>query len=225
MDEAYEKVTKKRSKNVSIRVRIVEEAQITVCPYCNRDYINCRGDNVAGAQLDHFFSKSEYPIFAVCLYNLIPVCGNCNRIKSNKILEFVSPFDDTIDWENDIVFTYKPKGIKGCQVVINANGVLKNNVDEMKIRQAYEIHGREVEELLEKQIFYSDSQAEEFIKIFMGNERNGDKGENNFKITSNYIKKMVFGPEITQKDMKTKPLAKMLHDLHKELNIYPAKAK
>lgn len=43
-----------------------------------------------------FFSRSKYPVFAVSLYNLVPACGNCNRIKSGGSKAFASPFDEKL---------------------------------------------------------------------------------------------------------------------------------
>lgn len=207
--KAYDNIAKSEKDGASMRVRMVRAAEITVCPYCNRDYINCRADNVSGAQLDHFFNRAEYPIFAVCLYNLVPVCGNCNRVKSAKVKSFVSPFDETMDWENLELFTYDPKSISGSAVVIKDGTLLEENIKEMKIRQAYEIHDKEVKALLERKEFYSKSQVEEFKKVLC-----------KMTISDEEMKKMIFGPQIRQEDMRTKPLGKMMHDLHKELKIY-----
>lgn len=49
---------------------IVKKTELKVCPYCNISYTYSRGKAVT-AQLDHFFPKSEYPILALCFYNLI----------------------------------------------------------------------------------------------------------------------------------------------------------
>lgn len=102
--DLYEPLANSKKDYETIRVRIVKNLKLTVCPYCNRDYINCRAKDVSGAQLDHFFNRSCFPLFSICLYNLIPVCGNCNRVKGaiNKI--FVSPFDKNINWKEDITF-------------------------------------------------------------------------------------------------------------------------
>ena len=39
-------------------------------------------------QVDHFIPKNEYPCFAVSLFNLYPVCGPCNNIKSSRKVNF-----------------------------------------------------------------------------------------------------------------------------------------
>lgn len=207
--DAYTLIAKSEKKGSSMRVRIVKNAGITVCPYCNRDYINCRADNISGAQLDHFFSKSKLPLFAICLYNLVPVCSNCNRVKSAKSLEFTSPFDNSINWGNDISFSYSGSTLKDIKIIINTNGDLENNINGMRILEAYQIHGMEILELIEKEQMYNSTQIQELKKVLTP-----------AKLTDLEIKKIIFGPEITKECMRTKPLGKMMSDLHKELKIY-----
>lgn len=207
---AFAKVANAQRNKTTIRVRIVKEADITVCPYCNRDYINCRNGNVAGAQLDHFFSRTKYPIFAVSLYNLVPACANCNRIKKDSTEEFASPFDKDIDWDNDIYFEFHPKGSDDFAIEIKAETeTIQNNITKMRIEEAYQIHSLELKELQEKKLAYSESQEKEFKKIF---NRKG--------ISNNKIKRIVFGPKITSEDMRKKPLGKMISDWHKKWGIY-----
>lgn len=56
----------------------------------------------------------------MCLYNLVPGCGNCNRIKYDDMERFASPFDEEIDWENDIWFSYVPLDMNRKKIVIYA---------------------------------------------------------------------------------------------------------
>lgn len=208
--EAFGRVADSRRKGLSMRVRLVKEADLTVCPYCNRDYINCRADKVSGAQLDHFYSRSIYPIFAVSLYNLVPVCGNCNRVKSKKNWEFASPFDETIDWNQEVKFVYQPKSLQNIKIDIQSPNIgIQNNITGMRIKEAYQIHESEILELLEKQQAYSESQKKEFQKVLQKN-----------KISDEEVKQIIFGPKITQEGMRKKPLGKMLSDMHRELKVY-----
>lgn len=207
--DTYTPLTNSIKNRSSMRVRIVKNAGLTVCPYCNRDYINCRSENVSGAQLDHFYSKSDFPLFAICLYNLVPVCGNCNRIKSAQPLQFASPFDNSINWHEDVSFSYTGSTLKDLEIIVEALGNIANNIKAMRIKDAYQIHSTEVLELIEKKQMYNSSQRQEFIKVL---------GQDN--LTDIEIKKIIFGPEITKESMRTKPIGKMIHDLHKELKIY-----
>jgi hypothetical protein len=208
--DAYKRTADSVSKGYSIRVRIVNNSGLTVCPYCNRDYINYREKNVSGAQLDHFFSKLDYPLFAVCLYNLVPVCGNCNRVKSNQTMEFASPFDETIDWEKDLTFHYESDVNNMPKIVIKSKHVaIQNNIRNMRIEEAYQIHTSEVEELFEKKRIYSQTQQQEFQEVLY-----------KINLSEQEIKLAVFGPKITRDMVRKKPLGKMMSDLHKKLEIY-----
>ena len=207
--DVYDRVADSVKKGSAMRVRIVKNAGLTVCPYCNRDYINCRAEKVSGAQLDHFLSKSDFPLFAVCLYNLVPVCGNCNRVKSAQKFTFASPFDNSIDWEKDISFSYSGSSFKDLKITINSKGNLNNNIKGMRINEAYQIHGSEVLEIVEKAQIYNSTQIQEFKKVLSP-----------AKLTDLEIKKIIFGPEITKDYMRTKPLGKLMSDLHKKLKIY-----
>ena len=207
---SYKKVANSQKKGISMRVRIVNKTGLTVCPYCNRDYINSRDKDISGAQLDHFFSISKYPLFAVCLYNIIPVCGNCNRIKNAKLCEFASPFDNNIDWNKEITFSYNSRNPNGKKIIIeSSNEFINNNIYKMHINEAYQIHEIEVLEFLDKLECYNKTQNEEFKEVL------GD-----ISLTSEEIKKAIFGEKILIEAMKRKPLSKMFNDLHKEYKIY-----
>lgn len=206
---AYKDVADRCVEEERIRVKIIKNSGLTVCPYCNRNYINGRGKKVSGGELDHFFSKSKYPVFSLCLYNLVPSCGTCNRNKGSIDKEFVSPFDSSVNWEEEITFSYKFTTLDSLKVILNSSDKFNNNIRELKIREAYKIHDIEVKELLDKMQVYSISQMEEFSKVLW-----------DMNLTDLDIKYAVFGAEVTHENMKTKPLGKMYRDLHKKLGIY-----
>jgi hypothetical protein len=71
---------------------------IRACLYCNAQYsFSYKNDrqSVSKLQLDHFFSKTQFPYFSISLYNLIPTCSYCNQKKSSKefnLDEYVHPY-------------------------------------------------------------------------------------------------------------------------------------
>lgn len=207
--DSYSPLANSEVSRTSMRVRIVRNAGLSVCPYCNRDYINSRADSVSGAQLDHFFNRSTYPLFSICLYNLIPVCGTCNRVKGNQTSAFASPFDASINWSEDLTFSYQGSTLADLKIVINANGDIEHNINGLRLREAYQIHTTDVLELIEKQQMYSKTQRDELREVL-------DRTD----LTDLEMKKVIFGPEITSERMKTKPLAKLMYNIHKELKIY-----
>lgn len=80
------------------------------CPYCNEKKINIiklssnstKADKLkAYLDLDHFFSKSQNPFFALSFFNLIPVCHDCNSgdkgDKPFSIETHVHPYHENFD--------------------------------------------------------------------------------------------------------------------------------
>lgn len=68
----------------AMRRRIIIATGITVCPYCDRQYISYfMKDKVkyTTADLDHFYPKSKFPLFSLSLYNFVPSCQICIKIK------------------------------------------------------------------------------------------------------------------------------------------------
>lgn len=213
----YEKVRDKsclyKSVKQKMNVKIVVESKMLTCPYCNRDYINSRGDNVSGAQLDHFYSRKKYPIFTLCLYNLVPVCANCNRIKGDKEDEegnLVSPFDNEFDFVNKVKFSYKLNGRDDFEVDIKSNDTIKN-IELLKIEEAYKIHRVDIQELINKSEVYNRSQIEELVETM---------ASGSIAITKSEIKEMVFGKPLDPKDFGKRPLSKLKYDILKEINVF-----
>lgn len=208
--DLYEKVANSCRGGVKTNVRIVKESKISTCPYCNRDYINCRGNNVSGGQLDHFYNRSKYPIFSICLYNLVPVCGNCNRVKSNVDDDIISPFDESIDFNSSLYFDYEFDNNGQIVLDIVGDNGLENNIKIMKIKQAYEMHNIDVKELVEKAEIYNKTQTEEIIETF---------SELKVSLSSAEFKELIFGRTLKPERFGKKPLSKLKYNILKKLDI------
>jgi hypothetical protein len=207
--ELYSNVADSSKNKQSMRVRLVLSLKITVCPYCNREYINARGGQASGAQLDHFHNKDDYPFLALSLYNLIPVCSNCNRIKSTKKGPFASVFDKDMDFHSKLRFDYSKDKTK-VHIIRDPKDIeVDNNILLMNIEEAYQIHTLEINNLLELVDAYKETQLEEIQTVLKKH-----------KLSDEYMKKIIFGPEIKEEHLKTKPLSRMMKDLHKKLKIY-----
>lgn len=55
------------------------------CPYCRKREVTT---------IDHYLSKTKYPVFSVAPGNLVPSCSDCNKIKDN--IEFTSRDEEVI---------------------------------------------------------------------------------------------------------------------------------
>jgi hypothetical protein len=64
-----------------------------VCPYCDGE--------IGSPELDHYLSKSEFPLLACSPWNLVPVCRSCNDLitaKGDRPAITLGPPHSTDDW-------------------------------------------------------------------------------------------------------------------------------
>jgi hypothetical protein len=91
------------------------------CPYCGYQPVELVGVNTANGDpekalldLDHFFSKAEFPYLAISLFNLIPCCHTCNsRYKLTKEFGFnthIHPYAESFDDHFSFSIQLTPKG-------------------------------------------------------------------------------------------------------------------
>ena len=194
-------------------VWLIEELKITVCPYCNRNYINNMGRSTA-AQLDHFYPRSKYPIFALSLSNLIPSCYACNHKKRENEIN-VSPYDEEFKFDESITFSYSPISYNylndstQLKIDMEYNNQISSNINEMKIKEAYKLHTDYVQELIKKAEVYNDFKIYELLNNYNGLFSSKEE-----------IIRSVFGNYIDEKELGKRPLAKLTKDILKELGIY-----
>lgn len=212
----YDKLVRKK-----INVEIVKKYGIRSCPYCNENYIINReieeGKKYATAQIDHFFPKDKFPIFAISLYNLIPSCTSCNHIKTNRYLG-ISPHDRRYDFSK-ISISYSPKNV---DFLYNENGfdvdficddielkkLIDVNLDELGIRDAYSMHKDYMVEIMKKAQIYTNEYRKDMINEFK------DLFE-----TDQELIQTLFGNYIREEELLKRPLAKLTRDLLIEFEI------
>lgn len=164
----YDKIIS--NKNTGIAYEILEILNIKVCPYCNREYISTVTKNdtkIIRPDFDHFYSKTEYPLFSLSLYNLIPVCKICNLKKASKSFTYeknLYPYKEGI--EDFRVFLYE---ITDYNIKIERN--IKNqkykkfleNVDKLYLEEIYdESHRNEVKEIVMRKRSLEDLAIKKF---------------------------------------------------------------
>ena len=153
---------------------IIGKANVNVCPYCNLAYTYNRKEKVT-AQLDHFFSKSEYPMFSLCYYNLIPSCPACNHIKLDNSEKMSSPYEENafenmeITWRLFDGSNPDEKTLRelsnSIQIKISSNKVGDtNNIKIMKLNEAYNYHKDYASEIIKKMQSYLDEDSKKLIQ-------------------------------------------------------------
>ena len=178
------------------------------CSGCNQE-INGPTKVLNTAQLDHFFPKDSYPLFAVSFYNLIPSCYSCNHVKFNKDLKH-SPYDSSFPFD-DVKFTYIPKSTDKIEIKIDScNPDFINGIRILGIEELYQSHIDVVNELIWKKEVYTKSYRDGLSKILNQTDLELSEAEVNRFITGHYTDKENYGK---------RPLSKMVTDISKEIGL------
>ncbi|MBK6835046.1 MAG: hypothetical protein IPG89_12540 [Bacteroidetes bacterium] len=167
------KTTLKIDKKPYKASHFVRNLELTVCPYCNRNYIFNVSDNKKVrrlSELDHFYPKEKYPALYMSFYNLVPVCHNCNHIKSNSKAKYINPYKEFIS-DSNILFNIK---IKGANFITNPRQfklgwLLSNEYQEMfydlKLHRIYPVHKDIISDIIKKKFIYTDNYVEDVYQL------------------------------------------------------------
>lgn len=197
----------------------IKDIGITVCPYCNRNYIfnfQKKSSLEATAQLDHFFDKSTYPYFAVSIYNLVPSCSTCNQRKSKKSNDIYYPFIESFDKDlkfklkiENSGFYYDKNAIKIEKKIINNDKKVNSHIETFNIENLYNEHKDIVLELIQKAEIYNDSYIDELMQKYEGTL---------FKNREDLMRLITCG-YITDEEINKRPLSKLIKDISEELGL------
>jgi hypothetical protein len=199
---------------------LVKTLNVNVCPYCNRNYIftakKITGANGTRPELDHFFPKSEYPIFQLSFYNLIPSCHTCNHIKSNKAKpELKSPYFTSL--VDDFKFFCHPQDVESLYgrgrnykvkvVSKNNNQTIAKHNKTFIWEELYSNYGDIIEEMVWKRRVFSPDYKKKLTNLMK------------YRLTDREIDRMVFGNYTNPDEFHKRPLAKFMYDLARELKL------
>ena len=192
------------------RKEFVDSLGTTVCPYCNRNFVNSIKSRTM-CDLDHFYDKDSYPILAVSFYNLVPVCHTCNHVKKNQRIQY-SPHDTRYISNNIIHFDYYISGMdylfdkSDIGIEIEAlDPVIEGSINNLKLLELYQIHTDIVQEILKKAMIFSPEYIDDIYSAYDG-----------LFESKNEIYKLILG-ECVEDDYGKRPLEKMKRDIIQEL--------
>lgn len=191
---------------------LVKSLDLSVCPYCNRNFIRNLSDKRA-SELDHFYPKEKHPFLAVSFYNLIPSCKLCNWLKREDLVS-LNPYDENFDFQK-VIFQLKINSVdfiyneQAFDLMLDDSQEIKENIDKLKLNEHYQNHKDIVLDLIQKSVVYNDSYVEELFRTYEGTFfRN--KEDVLRLITSNFI---------SEDDLHKRPLAKLTKDISEELGL------
>lgn len=160
----------------------LESLHLKSCPYCNRSYtskiIKKNGNVYVNFELDHFYNKRDYPVLALCLYNLVPSCHTCNHIKSALSTELIYPYLEEYGEQGGFKYKITPDfidaiyGKKSSKVeveFVTSSWKIDNSADTFGIKDIYKLHHDEAKALLEKKVIFSDTKIKDLIDEYLDN--------------------------------------------------------
>lgn len=193
---------------------LVGSLGITVCPYCNRNYIfNIPTTQRRTSQLDHFYDKDNYPFLALSFYNLIPVCSICNHIKSNQQGRYYNPYNNRRTSDELITFSFNVKGaryldeIDDLEIKLSPHKLLSDNVRYLKLNEIYSHHRDLIQEIAKKGKIYDKNYIDVLFKKYQGSL---------FKSREELLN-LILGNYITEDELGKRPFAKMTRDIWKQI--------
>lgn len=206
---------------------LVRSLGLKACPYCGSQYLlNAESlqEKKSLCELDHFFPKKRYPFLAISVFNLIPSCGPCNRLKGEEetsLANYPHPYLDDLNQifrfstnpEDVIEKIIKHKQDIGIDIHRNLDlntrqkRQTRNHIERFRLAQVYENHTDIAEELYWKKYLYNKSKRQELVEVFK-----------NLDINEKEIDRFITGNYILDEDLHKRPLAKLTKDIWAELD-------
>lgn len=204
---------------------------VAVCPYCNRQYITKFGTR-SSADLDHYFPKDKYPLFALSLFNFVPSCQICNsRTKGSSFLgengemplypykfnygdNAVFKVSDELDAET-LLNIWLGNNKMDLKVVLESNLEESDEIYKQiirskelyKIEEIYQAHKNYVSELLLKKRIYGNGEYIESLRnIFHDNQ-------NDIDLDDAELQSFLYGYNWQNGEDVNRPLSKLTYDI------------
>lgn len=139
------------------------------CPYCGDfkvQVVPARPDDTPNKRakalldLDHYYSKSRDPYFAVSFFNLIPSCHPCNASYKNEIVfelnTHIHPYHESFD-DYYVFGTKASVGSTPDTIVLNLRPNITRALENHKDFDLEARYQSEKQELLDIEIYYSNN--------------------------------------------------------------------
>lgn len=208
-----------------LRTELMMSLDVGSCPYCNRLFVTSlkrRKDKCQStADLDHFYNKEIFPLFALSLFNFVPSCHVCNsNLKSTNWADAIYPFNEAFG--NNGKFIVDKKSMKNddymkfltstntdydlnLKIEVSGDEIIKEKINNSKklfaLDEIYKNHTEYARQVLAKKHYFYN---EDYLKSICAT-----LGAN---ISEDVFKLIIFGYRMNENDKRI-PLSKLTHDL------------
>lgn len=176
----------KKFANMSEAIQLMGLLEVSVCPYCNRNFTTTvsRTNGMRQGQFDHYRSKSDYPWFALSLRNLIPSCGYCNQSKGDKKELVLYPYREGMNQH----YRFRTRPIRGIgyltgssltldefEVLVEKGPVsatndyddrIQNSLKLFGLKELYQTHQEHIIWIFRQRYVFSDAYLEHLRQTF-----------------------------------------------------------
>lgn len=207
-------------QNVFKKLEFIERIAKDTCVYCNRTYTySLEKKKSIKPEIDHFMPKAKYPFLGVSYYNLIPSCQICNGLEAkdqNDPLDYGVRNPYAIK-SSDFAFRYDVKSgnilnnlIDPDSIILSFSKKIDGHLKMFKLQELYDKHKDHVVELI---ILSKSKYVETYREYLRGYKEKG------LNFSDNEIDRMIMGNYVSEKELHKRPLAKLYHDIGKQLGL------
>ncbi len=190
------------------------ELENKFCLYCNMVPLPEKGYS-----FDHFIPQTNYPIFAISLFNLIPSCTTCNTNNKKDIpfftqthihpyyKDYLQQYSFEIDYQKNLLNIRKQKKDYSIKYKCTDSGISKiveNSFNDLKLLNEYMYHRNEIDNYLELIYFYDVTHIKSTINFI------SDRGE---RITIETLYRALFNREIDCKKFCCNSFSRLIYDI------------
>lgn len=207
-------------------VKLMELLEVPVCPYCNRNFTTSISASNATrqGQFDHYRDKSHYPWFALSLMNLIPACGYCNQIKSDREELVLYPYKEGMDR----YYRFRTQPLSGISyltgamlapdeftIVVEEGPVsaapdhaerIRNSLDIFHLKELYQTHQEHIAWIFRQRYVFPDAYLTNLCQMFP-----------KLFPTVQEARDMLYFRHISPEHWGKHPLSKLTNDIDEEI--------
>lgn len=197
----------------NIRNEILANIKVTICPYCNRQYIDTyshEGNIKSIAQIDHLLPKSIFPLYSLTLLNFVPSCSYCNCIiKKDKLFPWKKFYTDNAPDEQYFELNYHDtEGLygKSSGFDLTITATKKEDLEHASFfrhQEIYKNHKEDITSILRKRLTFTSGYKKSLEELLSKEMTNAE------------FKFMIFGVTGEPEDYLTIPLSKLKNDILK----------
>lgn len=184
------------------------------CLYCNLFKLP-----TTGYAFDHCIPQTEFPLFSISLFNLIPSCTNCNTNNKGSTpfytfshihpyhCDYLNQYNFEIDYQNNILNirgSTKTYSIDYKCIDPSISTIIQNSFNDLSLLKEYNHHKGQIDNYLEIIYFYNVDYVKSVVSFI------NNRGE---PVTLDALYKALFNVELSEQKFCFYSHSRLIYDL------------